>query len=178
MKKGILLICIVMFLGASVSAQTYKYIGADKCRPCHNKPASGDQYNKWLKEDLHSQAMKSLSNQASLDYAKKNGIADPTKEASCLKCHQTFAAVDPGLRATILATEGVSCEACHGPGSAYKAIPIMRSHEMSLKNGLIVPEEKVCLQCHNKENPFYKEFNYKTALAKISHPNPTKGTHQ
>ena len=169
---------MVMFLGNVISAQTYKYIGADKCKLCHNKAASGEQYNKWLKTDKHSQALKSLSSKASLDYAKSNGIADPSKEAKCLKCHSTFDAVDPKLRAGIFATEGVSCESCHGPGSAYKAIPIMRSHDLAIKNGLIVPDKQLCLTCHNKENPFYKEFNYEASLAKVNHPNPAKGTHK
>ena len=176
-KKGFLFICMAMLLAGSVSAQTYKYIGADKCKMCHNKPASGEQYNKWLK-DPHSQALKTLANQASLDYAKKNGIADPAKEAKCLKCHSTYDAADQSVRGTMLATEGVSCEACHGPGSVYKAIPIMRSHELCLKNGLTVADEKLCLQCHNKENPFFKPFNYEASLAKIAHPNPTKGQHR
>jgi hypothetical protein len=171
MKKVILLICMVIFLGSVASAQTYKFIGADKCKTCHNKPATGDQYGKWKKEP-HSNSLASLGNQKSLDYAKKNGIADPTKEASCLKCHSTFHSADAKLRGTILATEGVSCETCHGPGSTYKAPAIMKNREMALKSGMIIPDKQTCLKCHNKENPFYKEFNYETALAKITHPNP------
>ena len=46
-KKGILMICLALFLGNVISAQTFKYIGADKCKMCHNKPATGDQYGKW-----------------------------------------------------------------------------------------------------------------------------------
>jgi Cytochrome c554 and c-prime len=172
-KKGILLICLIMFLGNVISAQTFKYIGADKCKICHNKPATGDQYNKWLK-DPHSQAIKTLSNQASLDYAKKNCITDPAKEAKCLKCHSTFAQVDAKLRGSILPTEGVSCESCHGPGSSYKTPAIMKKLEQSKAMGLIVPDKQLCLQCHNKENPFFKEFNYETYSAKIAHPNPAK----
>ena len=175
-RKAIMLISIVLFLGNSLSAQTFKYIGADKCKPCHNRVASGEQYNKWLK-DPHSKALKTLSSQASMDYAKKNGIADASKEAKCLKCHSTYDLIDPNLRDGILATEGVTCEACHGPGSIYKAIPIMRDHAQSLKNGLIVPDKELCLKCHNKENPFFKEFNYEASLAIIAHANPAKGTH-
>jgi len=156
-----------------VSAQTFKYIGADKCKLCHNKPATGDQYAKWLK-DPHSQALKSLSSQASLDYAKKNGIADPAKEAKCLKCHSTFHSADPKLRGTILATEGVSCESCHGPGSSYKSPAVMKKLEQAKTLGLIVPDKQLCLSCHNKENPFHKEFNYETYSAKIAHPNPAR----
>lgn len=162
---------MVMFMGTVVSAQNFKYIGADKCKLCHNKPATGEQYNKW-KSKLHSKALESLSNQASLDYAKKNGIADPAKEQKCLKCHSTYHSIDAKLRATITATEGVSCESCHGPGSSYKTPAIMKNQAMAIKMGLIVPDKELCLTCHNKENPFYKEFNYEAALAKISHPNP------
>jgi len=172
-RKGILIICMVMFLGSVVSAQTFKYIGADKCKLCHNKPATGEQYKKWTAE-LHSQSLKSLSSQASLDYAKKNGIADPTKEQKCLKCHSTFHNVDAKLRATITEAEGVSCETCHGPGSSYKTPAIMKNQAMALKMGLIIPDKALCLTCHNKENPFYKEFNYETAVVKISHPNPAR----
>jgi hypothetical protein len=170
-KKGILLICMALFLGQAVSAQTFKYIGADKCKLCHNKPATGDQYGKWLK-DPHSQALKSLSSQASLDFAKKNGIADPAKEAKCLKCHSTYDQVDPKLRATILQSDGVSCESCHGPGSSYKSPAIMKNQAQAIKMGLIVPDKALCVKCHNPENPFHKEFNYEASLAKIAHPNP------
>ena len=154
-----------------LSAQTYKYIGADKCKMCHNKPATGEQYNKWIK-DPHSQAMKLLSNKESLDYAKKNGIADPAKEAKCLKCHSTYEKAGAGLRAGILPEESVSCESCHGAGSVYKSPTIMKNKKLAMESGLILPDKKVCLGCHNKENPFFKEFNFEASLTKIAHPNP------
>lgn len=172
-KKSLLLVALVLFLGGIASAQTFKYIGADKCKPCHNKPATGDQYVKWVASP-HAKALKSLSSQASLDYAKKNGIADPAKDAKCLKCHSTYDAVAANLRGGILATEGVSCESCHGPGSVYKAPTIMKDLALSKKNGLIEPTKEVCLKCHTKECPFYKEFNYEAASAKTSHKNPAK----
>jgi hypothetical protein len=74
MKKNLVLLSMFLFITGALSAQTYKYIGADKCKLCHNKPATGDQYNKWL-ADPHSKALQSLSGQASLDYAKKNGTS-------------------------------------------------------------------------------------------------------
>lgn len=172
-KRGTFIICLTMLLGSVVSAQTFKYIGADKCKVCHNKPATGDQYVKW-KKDPHSKAFKSLSNQASLDYAKKNGIADPAKEPKCLKCHTTFDNVEAKLRGTITKAEGVSCETCHGPGSSYKTPAIMKNVAQAKKMGLIVSTKELCLKCHNKENPFHKEFNYETYSAKIAHPNPAK----
>jgi hypothetical protein len=170
-RKCSLLIVLMLFMGNIVSAQTAKYIGSDKCKICHNKPANGDAYGKWA-ATLHAKALKSLSNQASIDYAKKNGIADASKEPKCLKCHSTFSATDEKLHGGILATEGVSCESCHGPGSVYKAPTLMKNRKMAMEKGLILPKKEVCLNCHNKENPFYKEFNYEVYVAKIAHPDP------
>jgi hypothetical protein len=170
--KNLLLICISLLIVNTLSAQTFKYIGADKCKMCHNKAATGDQYNKWSK-DPHALAMKTLSNAASLDYAKKNGIADPTKEAKCLKCHSTFDKAGANLRAGITQQEGVSCESCHGPGNNYKSPTVMKNKKLAMENGLIMPDKNVCLGCHNKENPFFKEFNFETAVARIAHPDPT-----
>jgi hypothetical protein len=170
-KRNLLLICLSIFLLNQVSAQTNKYIGADKCKACHNKPATGEQYNKWLK-DPHSKALKTLSNQASLDYAKKNGIANPAKEAKCLACHSTYEKAGAALRAGILPEEGVSCESCHGAGSAYKSPIIMKNQKQAIASGLILPTKEVCIKCHNKDNPFFKEFNFDTYAAKIAHPNP------
>lgn len=169
-------ISIVVLLFAStmiMSAQTYKYIGAAKCKMCHNKPPKGEQYNKWS-ELLHANAMKSLSNQLSLDYAKKNGIADPTKDAGCLSCHSTAASVDKSLHAGIKVEEGVSCESCHGPGSAYRSPAVMKNQRIALQKGLIIPTKEVCEKCHNDKNPFHQPFNFDEKVKLIAHPDPTR----
>jgi hypothetical protein len=172
-RKRILTVAIMtLFAGGTLLAQDFKYIGAPKCKMCHNKPDKGEQYNKWM-AGPHASAMKSLSNEASKKYAAANGIADPAKEASCLKCHATFHQVDSKLKAGITEAEGVSCESCHGPGSRYKGMSIMKNRELSMKNGLILPEKEVCITCHNEENPFHKPFNFEEAVAKIAHPDPT-----
>ncbi len=170
-RKTLLLICLSLFLFNMISAQNYKYIGADKCKTCHNKPATGEQYKKWL-ADPHAKALKTLSSQASLDYARKNGIANPAKDAKCLKCHSTYERAGASLRGGILPEEGVSCESCHGPGSVYKSPTLMKSREQSMAKGLVLPDKNLCIACHNKDNPFFKEFNFETSVAKINHPNP------
>jgi hypothetical protein len=170
-NKILLSVCFTLILISALSAQTFKYIGADKCKLCHNKQATGEQYNKWF-NDQHSKALKTLSSLASLDYAKKNNIDYPAKNAKCLKCHSTYEKAGAGLCAGILPEEGVSCESCHGPGSTYKSPIIMKNKKMALANGLILPDNNVCLGCHNKENPFFKEFNYEACVGKIAHPNP------
>jgi len=171
-KKSLLLVSLALFIGGFVQAQDFKYIGAAKCKMCHNKPDKGEQYNKWM-AGPHSKAMASLSNDKSMEYAKANGIADPTTDAKCLKCHATAGHADKSLQAGIKVDEGVSCESCHGPGSVYKNMAIMKSREKSMENGLILPTKEVCESCHNKENPFYKPFDFDAAYAKIAHPDPT-----
>jgi len=161
-----------MVFGSISIAQDYEYIGAAKCKMCHNKPATGAQFKKWS-EAGHSKAFETLKGEKAIAYAKEKGIADPSKEAKCLKCHSTYHSADEGLMATITEKEGVSCESCHGPGSKYKSMTIMKSHEKSLENGLIVPSKEVCIVCHKKEgNDFYKPFVYEEAVKKIAHPNP------
>ncbi len=146
-------------MGGLTYSQSFKYIGAAKCKMCHNKPNKGEQYNKWM-EGPHANAMKSLS-------------ADEAKDPKCLKCHSTAASVDPKLMGGINPTEGVSCESCHGPGSMYKAPAIMKNQKVAITKGLIVPDEELCKTCHNSESPTFKGFNYEEYLAIIAHPDPT-----
>ena len=172
-KKTILSLCLTLFIGLALNAQDFEYIGSKKCKMCHNKPTTGAQFDKWMNAG-HANAMKSLSSPESLAYAKEHGIADPTKEASCIKCHSTYGRIDQKLNAGVTIDEGVSCETCHGPGSVYKSATIMKDRAKSMENGLILPTKEVCLQCHNKDNPFYKPFDFAAASAKIAHPNPAK----
>lgn len=169
-KNLILILCLVFIGNGALSAQDFEYVGAAKCKICHNKPATGQQYKIWS-ESLHAKAMASLSNEKSLAYAKEHNIADPAKDPKCLKCHSTAGGIKESLNAGITVAEGVSCESCHGPGSAYKTNAIMKDKAVAQKNGMIIPDQKLCEKCHNKENPFYKPFNYEEKKAKIAHPN-------
>jgi hypothetical protein len=173
-KKLVTILCLVFFAANALIAQN-KYVGAKSCKMCHNNPAKGEQYNKWS-STLHSKAFATLSSDAAMTYAKANGIADPSKEAKCLKCHSTAAAADASLlTATITKEEGVSCESCHGAGSAYKTMSIMKDKATAITNGLNIPDQKTCEKCHTAEgNPFFKPFDYATMVAKISHKDPSK----
>jgi hypothetical protein len=167
----LMIVTLAFFLANMLPAQDYSYIGAAKCKMCHNSEKAGFAYKIWS-ESLHAKALVSLSNAKSLEYAKANGIADPAKDQKCLKCHSTYHSVAKDAIETMLPTEGVSCESCHGPGSAYKTNTIMKDRALAVKNGLIVPDKATCEKCHNKENPFYKPFNYEEAVKKIAHPTP------
>ena len=148
-----------LFVAKPTSNADFEYIGASKCKMCHNKPPKGEQYNKWA-EGPHANAMKSLK-------------GDEAKDPKCLKCHSTAAAIDPDLNAGIKVEEGVSCESCHGPGSDYKSMTIMKDRAKAMENGLVVPDEKVCKTCHNEQSPTFKGFDFKEYSAKIAHPDPT-----
>jgi hypothetical protein len=172
LKKTFLLAFLAMFAGSAVMAQNFKYIGAPKCKMCHNKPDKGEQYNKWL-EGPHANAMKTLATDKAKEVASAKGISDPTTDAACVKCHSTMGAIEASLAGGIKMEEGVSCESCHGPGSRYKGAAIMKDQELAMENGLILPTEAVCKTCHNEESPTYKGFNYAEYSAKIAHPDPT-----
>lgn len=157
--RSLLIVCFLMFLGgSSLTAQEYDYIGAAKCKTCHNKPATGAQYKQWA-ETKHAHAMESLS-------------AEEAKDPNCIKCHSTVGHVDPDYVIGLKIEEGVSCETCHGPGSGYKSNTVMKSREKSIEKGLIIPDEQLCKTCHNEESPHFKGFDYAEYLKKIEHPVP------
>jgi len=172
-KKLIAILSLVLFASTAIMAQPYDYIGAAKCKMCHNKTTTGQQYKIWS-EGPHAKAMESLSSEKAMTYAKENNIADPTKEQSCLECHSTYYSINQDLNIGVKPEEGVSCETCHGAGSAYKTNTIMKDKEKSIANGLIIPDQKLCETCHNPKNPFHKPFNFDEYSKKIAHPIPAE----
>jgi hypothetical protein len=165
--KYLKLMFIAMFVVAISTAsyaQTPKYIGANGCKMCHNKPEKGAQHAQWLKT-THSKAYSKLD-----DEGKKN--------PDCLKCHSTAGSVNKSLIATLKVEEGVSCESCHGPGSMYKTAAIMKNREQSIAKGMILPTEATCKACHTGKKPEghpadKKPWNFAEFSKVISHPDPT-----
>lgn len=155
----------------------FEYTGVKACKPCHFIKKSGAQYKVWEKSP-HAQAYETLATPQAKEIAKKKGIEDPQKADACVKCHVTAFGVPDKLKGKRLTLEeGVSCEACHGPGSEYKGRKVMVDlYEGKLKAeeyGLIKPvTEKVCVTCHNEESPTFKGFDYEEMTAKIAHPVP------
>lgn len=160
--------------GLATAAETpaHAYIGAEKCKMCHNAPAKGAQYTQWTKTP-HSQAYARLATEEAKKVGAAKGVADPQNAKECLRCHVTgYGAPAEKLTQKYKKEEGVSCESCHGPGEAYQKMDIMKDQAKSVAAGLIIPNEKTCTGCHNPENPTHKGFDYKTFYAKIAHPNP------
>ena len=106
MRKLVFLL-IAVFAGSYLFAQEAEYIGAAKCKMCHNKPETGTQYDIW-KTSKHANAYAVLATPEAKKIATEKGIADPQKDQKCLKFHSTAGAhADLNLSATV--EEGVSC---------------------------------------------------------------------
>ena len=150
-----------------------QYIGSMTCaKICHKTKKQGVQLRLW-QESAHAKAWETLAGEKALAIAKKMGIDDPQKSDQCVKCHTTAHGVSAELLGKKFShEEGVGCEACHGPGSLYKKRSVMKSREKSVAMGLLLPDEKTCLTCHNEESPTYKPFNYDERWSAIVHPKP------
>ncbi|HWQ08845.1 MAG TPA: multiheme c-type cytochrome [Holophaga sp.] len=172
MKKALVLAAIaaVVFV-AVLLAQDNTYVGAQKCALCHKSEAQGRQFVIW-EGTPHAKSFAALTSPKAADACKALGVDKPAEDPRCLKCHAPLADKAPELKA-----EGVSCETCHGPGSAYRKLNIMKDKALAAKNGLILygsPEaiKAQCLKCH--ENPHGIAFDFAAAWEKIKHPVPNK----
>jgi len=157
--------------------KTFKYVGVAKCKMCHKGEKNGNIFEKW-QASKHATAYATLATEQSKEIAKKAGIeGDPQQAAECLVCHVTAYSVAAELKeATLTLEEGNSCEACHGPGSEYKGMKVMKDiYAGTVKGadfGLIEPDNEVCVTCHNPKSPTYKEFKYEVEVKNIAHPVP------
>ena len=125
MKKALVLAAIaaVVFV-AVLLAQDNTYVGAQKCQLCHKSEAQGRQYVIW-EGTLHAKSFEALTSTKAADACKAMGVDKPAEDPRCLKCHAPLAEKAPELKA-----EGVSCETCHGPGSAYRKLNIMKDKDL------------------------------------------------
>lgn len=111
---------------ALAQAQKAQYVGTENCQMCHS-----DNFNSWSKKG-HPRAYDLLVS------------AKQEKNEKCLPCHVTGYGVGgfvdaektPGLK-------GVTCEACHGPGS---------EHNGDKAKIVRVAPATVCTKCHLEEN--------------------------
>lgn len=169
---GIFIIAYLV-MPSSIYAQN-KFEGTQVCGVCHKTEKQGLQLKIW-QDSKHADAYKTLQ---TAEAKKLSPDVDPVKNQKCLKCHVAGAGLDAShFGPKFKIEDGVQCEACHGAGSAYKSLKVMKSREESVKNGLIVWKDKAeiregCVKCHNSESPTYKEFDFEKMWAKIAHPVP------
>ena len=191
MKKTISILALVFgawFFTSMVTAEKDggakpEYVGVPKCKMCHSSAKKGKQFQKWAAAK-HAQAYKVLATDEAKKVGKKFGIDDPQKSGKCLKCHSTaYAWTESIVGSNVKVEEGVGCELCHGAGSRYKYLSVMKNREKAVAAGLTNPK-KACVKCHNKDVPTWNPekytradgtkvgFDFEQAWKKIEHDNP------
>jgi len=137
------------------------FIGSSKCKMCHKGEKNGNIFETW-EASKHANAMAVLVEKGE------------DKNPACLGCHTTgYEAGGYGAEAMAEVDLGnVGCESCHGAGSEYKSMKVMKDREAALAAGLLIPNEATCTKCHNEKSPTFKGFNYAEYWAKIAHKLP------
>ncbi len=140
------------------------YLGIASCggTTCHGRQeADGeivrqDEIMLWQEASTpggaHSRAWRILTEPRSQAIAKRLGIGDASSSALCINCHGTPA----GNRAAgFQQSDGVTCEACHGPASGWISAhySVGATHSRNIRLGmwdLANPKMRasVCLDCH------------------------------
>ncbi|HPC11119.1 MAG TPA: multiheme c-type cytochrome [candidate division Zixibacteria bacterium] len=150
-----MMLAFLAYAQETAEKKAFEYIGPAKCKMCHK-----DVHAAW-ETTAHAKAFASLS-------------AEEQKKAECNVCHMT------GANAKGEAIENVTCESCHGPGSAYSKPTIMTKKwsedpatykAKAIEAGLIYPDSALCAtKCHKKEgNPNFKPFSW-DKMSKLVHP--------
>ena len=164
-----------------------RYIGAAKCKNCHQAKESGDQFGIWTKEK-HAKAWEELASDKAKTYGKARGVDEPQTSEKCLKCHVTAYGKPPAeLQRSFDPKLGVQCETCHGPGEQHMKARMAAAAAVDEKTDkkpayaaipdaeiVKTPTVKTCIGCHNEESPGYKPFCFHKFEADIRHLNPQK----
>jgi hypothetical protein len=149
------------------AATSHQFVGAGSCAAaaCHNADfrhgPAGSEYTTWITRDPHQKAYEVLFDGLAKKIQKNlHSKVDAHEDRRCLACHAApeYAEEKPPSAPGYFKTDGVSCEACHGPAKVW----IARHHldEWQTKS----PEEKqrygmtdtrslagraqVCVRCH------------------------------
>jgi len=159
--------CAWLFgIPVALSAQNepIKYIGPGSCAAtsCHGsvKPVPGsrilqDEYSTWIIQDKHSRAYQALTGEVGERMARILKLGAKAEESpKCLACHALNP--PPEQRGRVFEiSEGVSCENCHGPASAWLGPHTTRTwpHEKSVALGMqdarnVIHRTEKCLECH------------------------------
>jgi hypothetical protein len=158
-------LCMVAADSASKDTpEPIKYIGPGSCAAtsCHGsvRPIAGsrilqNEYSTWILQDKHSRAYQALTGDVGERMARILKLGNKAEEApKCLVCHALYTTPEQRGRSFEIA-EGVSCESCHGPASAWLGPHTTRDwpHEKSVALGMqdsrdVIHRTQKCLECH------------------------------
>lgn len=146
-KWRVIAAILVTALLTATAAGAADYIGAAKCKMCHKL-----QFESW----------QTLGHATAFDRLKP----EEQGNAECLGCHATNKSAD---------LPGVQCEACHGPGSEYKAMQVMKDRDKAIAAGLTIPDEATCKGCHEGAPHDVPAFDYGTMKEKGVHAHKPAG---
>ncbi len=134
--------------------------GAGSCSAsaCHGASITRQQpwrsaFTVWAAEDRHSQAYAVLFEERALRMARLLGLKAPHQERRCLDCHSIQGASESPLAQTAL-TDGVGCEACHGPARQWLAAHTLKdwnvkTQTLGMNDTLdVATRAKTCVPCH------------------------------
>ena len=148
----------------STSPEPEQYIGPGSCAAtsCHGsvKPVAGsrilqNEYSTWIVQDKHSRAYQALTGDIGERIARILKLSTKAEDApKCLACHALYTTPEQRGRPFEL-SDGVSCENCHGPASAWLGPHTTRgwAHEKSVALGMydtrnVIHRTEKCLGCH------------------------------
>ncbi|MEL7462980.1 MAG: multiheme c-type cytochrome [Pseudomonadota bacterium] len=143
--------------------QVHVALGAMTCSQstCHsastpwpNSSVSQREYVVWRERDPHSGSYATLQTPRAKGIARAIGAGDPTQATRCLGCHAFNHPADK-REDTFDITEGVTCEACHGPASNWLGVHAagLYFYGENIANGMYPTTDataraELCLDCH------------------------------
>jgi hypothetical protein len=146
------------FIALTAAAEQPKYMGPGSCNgsSCHGATSTapesarriqGNEYAIWYSRDKHfTKAYKVLTEPRARRMGEILKIADVSTDKRCTVCHVAGSPQQP--------SDGVACEACHGPAEQWLQSHTERnSHAASVAKGMIDTKNlevraKTCLGCH------------------------------
>jgi hypothetical protein len=143
--------------------QAQQYTGPGSCSStsCHGSIARRtdnrvrqNEYSVWIVRDKHSKAFVSLTGTLGERMAAILNLGKAESAPKCLACHALDVPVAQRAH-TFDLSDGVSCENCHGPASAWLGRHTERgwTHEQSVALGMVdtrdlIKRSEMCLSCH------------------------------
>jgi hypothetical protein len=157
-------------------------VGARTCASstCHGSPRPDtehtnmirrDEYMIWLEQDPHSRAYSDLNSPLGKQIFEKLGLTQNDKVPrdnkaryqstynNCLQCHATaIGSINTNGELETIATEGISCESCHGAASNWRTthyttdftgLSTVQKSKRGLTNvGDLWQRTNSCVECH------------------------------
>ena len=144
----------------------WRLVGTGSCTAagCHGAGHSNDtvhsEYNIWISRDHHARAYSTLYDERSqrmielLGHNSATPIPPAPENPRCLACHSTIDTPPVDPRRDVV-TDGVGCEACHGPAEGWLAEHSLHplSAEERERLGMwdtkrLLTRAQICVRCH------------------------------